>query len=107
MKYDERNYVVCFLAVKYSYILAYERRGDEHGEGTADIIRLIEPEDVLQIRVRSLLLRRIYLSFHAHPPMNVSTQVNASKKAMPTRGLREMIELAIEKRVRASSLFST
>ena len=35
--------MACFLAVKYSYILAFERRGGEHGEGTTVIICLIGP----------------------------------------------------------------
>jgi hypothetical protein len=48
-----------FLAVKNGFILAFERKGGGFRMVTAVIIRLIEPEDVLQIRVRSLLYRRI------------------------------------------------
>jgi hypothetical protein len=51
----ERDYVMSFFAVKNGCTLTLERKEDGLREGTADIIRLIEPEDVLQIRVHSLL----------------------------------------------------
>ena len=47
--------MVSFFAIKRNYFLKFERRADGLREGTAVIIRLIESEDVLYIRVRSVL----------------------------------------------------
>ena len=51
-----------FLALKRGRLLVFERRKGELRGGTAVIIRLIGPQDVLQNWMRSLLFRRI---FHA------------------------------------------
>ncbi len=57
--YDELNYVECFFGVRRRVLSAFEHKGKCRIVPTAVIIRLIEPEAVLQIRVRSLLERRL------------------------------------------------
>jgi hypothetical protein len=51
--------MVSFLGVKSGCILAFERGRGGFREGTADIIRLLWSDDLLIIRMRSLLERCI------------------------------------------------
>ena len=46
------DYIVSFLAVKRGFKLIFEHKECGHSEGAAYIIRLIEPENLLQTRVR-------------------------------------------------------
>ncbi len=53
MSYDETNYVVYILVVMTDDISAHERTTDGLKGKTADKIRLIEPEEVQHIQLRS------------------------------------------------------
>ena len=45
--------------------------------------------------MHSLPFRGYFLQYHSQPPKNLSTQVNASKKVIPTLGLWEMTGLVL------------
>ena len=71
-----------FLFVKNIYFLEFEHRADGFREGTADIIRLIEP-DALQNRIRSWSFsRNIFCHINLpHPRMYHPSEYN--NKGMP------------------------
>ena len=66
---------------------------------TADRIRLIGPNDVLQIRMRSLLERHIVPVVSFSPTHECVNPGERIKKGMQISGLREINALAMEKRV--------
>jgi hypothetical protein len=72
--------VISFLAVKRGCLLTFERREDGFSEGNAVIIRLIGPQDVLQIWMCSLLMRRIFSVVSFFPTLVLRSSLGLKKR---------------------------